>query len=342
MNSTKSKLIDMPKCELHVHAEAIVSAETYFLLNQKYKAITDIATVEDFKNLFDIKSLKDMIDNFYLLQSLFRAEEDYVYLIKDVADYCEANNIIYMEMHFSPTMIRKNGYIPFDRVLEIVLEGLANLRKEGGPSVEIIVDISRSFHVDNAMENLDFVLNHNRKIAHKIIGIGFGGQEQGNSCLPYFKLFEKARANGLNVVIHAGEEVGPEYIWEALECKAQRIGHGTSAFKDPKLIAELRSRQIPLEICPTSNIITGKIVARYEDHPLATYHREGLAICINTDDPVLFNTTLNREFSLVHSKTSLSEEDLLAINRKAFTFAFSPEKERFLSMVDAWSKFPVT
>ncbi len=325
----------MPKCELHIHAEAVVSADTYFALNKKYKVFDGIDRPEDFAKFFKINSLKDMIKNFYLLQSLFRSLDDYLHFIKDVGDYCANNHIVHIELHFAPSMVKKNGYVPVQAVYETILDEFSRLKDSGGASVELIVDLSRSFGVENAEENLRSVLRHNAGHARKILGVGLGGQELGNPCLPYKRLFEEARAEGLRTVIHAGEEVGPESVWEALECGAQRIGHATSAYLDERLVDALRERQTPLEICPTSNIATGKIVSRYEDHPISRYYAKGLNLTLNTDDPVLFNTTLDEEYGLMGARCGFGAEDLARLCRNSFLCSFSAEKERLLAAFDA-------
>jgi cAMP deaminase len=336
MSPLIEKIPELPKCELHIHAEAVVSAETYFILNKKYGAIQGIEASGDFHRFFAIKSLKDMISSFYLLQSLFRSLDDYRHMAKDVGDYCRANDIVYAELHFAPSMVKRNGYVAVEDVYGVLLGEFRGMKDSGGPAVELIVDLSRSFGLDNAAENLTAAERHNAKGGTRIIGVGLGGQERGNSCLPYKRLFQRAQDSGLHVVIHAGEETGPESIWEALECGAQRIGHATSACLDRRLLEALRERRIPIEVCLTSNVITGKIVSSYADHPLGSFLKEGLSLVLNTDDPVLFDTSLNAEYGLALSECGIGESDLLRLCRNAFLCSFSPEKERLVGSLDSY------
>jgi len=322
------------KTEIHIHAEMTVRPETYLALNKKYEQDSSMNTVEDFAQYLKISSLSEMITHFLHLQTYFRDSEDFRLMARDVLYYAQHNNIFYMEVFFSPSMALKNG-VPFDDMLLALEEEFHLIEKETGLRVMLIIDVSRSFGPDNAMANLDFLLNYNKQVTkhHRCIGIGLGGAEEGNPAHLYKKVFKKARSKKLKVVSHAGEEVDSSSIWEAVkDLKSQRIGHGTSAVKDPKLMKYLQKKQIPLEICPTSNIITGKYVKTMEAHPLKKFLKEGLMVTINTDDPVLFNIQLNEEyFNVYHSlKFSLNDLAKLLENNLMATFLTTREKNALL------------
>ena len=156
----------------------------------------------------------------------------------------------------------------------------------------------RTFGPDNAAENYAIVKDYLKARGDKsrIIAIGLGGQESGNPARAYKKVFRQAREDGLHVVAHAGEEVGPESIWEAIrDLKAERLGHCTSAPEDPKLMKYLADKKIPIEVNATSNIVTGKYYKNWADHPVGDFYRKGLNVTMNTDDPVLFDIELNEE-----------------------------------------------
>jgi adenosine deaminase len=246
-----------------------------------------------------------------------------------------------METFIAPSMVLKQGQIDFSGIIDPLVAGFAAVAKSGGPDIRLIVDVSRSFGPDNAMANLDHVLAYlRRKPTDRIIGIGLGGAEIGNPCRDYAAVFAKARAAGLHTVAHAGEEVGPESIIEAIDIlKVERIGHGTSAIQSPELMETLKKRAIPLEICPASNVITGKYVRRYEDHPILDFFRKGLVVTLNTDDPVLFSVDLVDEYRLVSERLPFSRSEMLQIARNGIIASFmgAEAKKAALARLEAFA-----
>jgi adenosine deaminase len=326
-----SDFIDsLPKTEIHIHAEATVSFDSYFRLNEKYKADSSLKSPADFRKLLEMDSLGVMLKNFMYLQSLFRASEDFQCIVADVEAYAYRNNIQYLEIFVAPSMVLKQGDIDFDGIMDPLVEGFAGLAERGGPDVRILVDVSRSFGRDNAARNLGHLLAYkSRSPNDRIIGIGLGGQEIGNPSAAYKDVFAAAREAGLHTVAHAGEEVGPESIKDAvLQLGAERIGHGTSAIQDPWLMDLLKERSIPLEICPTSNIVTGKYVRRYDEHPIKDFLSRGLVATLNTDDPVLFDIELTEEYRRASERIGIDEEGILTLLRNGVKASFLDEKSK--------------
>jgi adenosine deaminase len=245
-----------------------------------------------------------------------------------VEAYARRNNIGYMELFVAPSMVIKAGGVDFNGIMDPLVEGFSGLVARGGPDVRLLVDVSRSFGPDNAARNLSYLLGYlSRRPNDRIIGIGLGGQEIGNPCIAYRDVFAAAREAGLHRVAHAGEEVGPESIRDAVvELGAERIGHGTSAIQDPSLMDLLKERSVALEICPTSNVVTGKYVRRYEDHPIKEFLKRGMLATLNTDDPVLFDIELNEEYIRGSDKIGLGEAGTLALLRNGIRATFMDEK----------------
>jgi len=323
-------IASLPKTEIHIHAEATVSFESYFRLNEKYAADSSLKSPVDFRKLLEMDSLGVMLKNFFYLQSLFRASEDFEYVVADVEAYARRNNIDYIELFVAPSMVLKQGGVDFSGILDPLVEGFAALAKRGGPDVKLLIDVSRSFGPENAMRNLGHLLAYiSRRPSDRVLGIGLGGQEIGNPCQLYKGVFTAAHEAGLHTVAHAGEEVGPESIREAvLDLGAERIGHGTSALQDPSLMALLKERSIPLESCPTSNVITGKYIHSYEEHPIKDFIRQGLVATLNTDDPVLFDVELNEEYLRAANKIGLGEEGVIALLRNGIRSTFLDGKKK--------------
>jgi len=334
--SVSDFIASLPKTEIHIHTEATVSFDSYFRLNSKYKADPSLKSPSDFRKLLKMDSLGVMLKNFFYLQALFRASEDFRYIVDDVEAYAHRNNIRYLEVFVAPSMVLKAGGIDFDGIMDPLVEGFTKLVKRGGPDVRILIDVSRSFGRDNAARNLNHLLGYlSRRPTDRVIGIGLGGQEIGNPCLAYKDVFAAAREAGLHTVAHAGEEVGPESIRDAvLELGAERIGHGTSAIQDNSLMDLLKERAIPLEVCPTSNVVTGKYVRRYEDHPIKDFLARGLVATLNTDDPVLFDVELNDEYSRCAEHLPLGETGIVQLLRNGVRASFMDEKRKALALAE--------
>jgi adenosine deaminase len=320
----------LPKTEIHIHAEATVSFDSYFRLNKKYGADPTLASPLDFRKLLAMDSLAAMIKNFFYLQSLFRSSEDFQLVVSDVEAYARRNGIEYMELFVAPSMILKQGGIDFVGIMDPLVEGFSSLASRGGPDVKLIVDVSRTFGSENAARNLSHVLGYvARRPNDRMLGIGLGGQESGNPCIDYKGVFAEAKAAGLRVVAHAGEETGPESIRDAvLELGAERIGHGTSAIKDPALMDLLAERGIPLEICPTSNVITGKYVRSYAEHPIKSFLERGIAATLNTDDPVLFDIELVEEYRRASEEIGIGRPGIVALLRNGVRATFMDDKRK--------------
>ncbi|MFP4376975.1 MAG: adenosine deaminase [Spirochaetales bacterium] len=332
MGDLKKFIASIPKTEIHLHIEMCVSATSYETLMDKYDIPHDEKTtaLTDFSK---IASLQSMIESFYFVQSFFREPEDFQLVVDDVIAYAKRNNIAYIEAFASPSMVLNRGLISFDQMFTTLVKGFDKAYKKEKIDVRLIVDVSRSFGPKNAMKNLDHTLAFLKKTeTDRVLGIGLGGQEIGHPCADYEAVFAKARKAGLHVVAHAGEEVGPESVWEALEVlKAERVGHGISSIQDPKLMDRLKKDKTPLEICPTSNVYTKKYVERYSDHPIRKFFEAGLFVTVNTDDPILFSIELNQEMHKLASEIGFSRDELLAIVKNGIDATFlSTSKKKTL------------
>ncbi|MEM9424923.1 MAG: adenosine deaminase, partial [Spirochaetota bacterium] len=162
-----------------------------------------------------------------------------------------------------------------------------------------------------------------------IIGIGLGGAEQSGPAREYQEVFTKARENQLHCVAHAGEDMGPDSIWESLKLlHVERIGHGTSAMEDPALRREIKESQIPLEICVTSNTFTRRFISAAKDHPIRLFYDEGLPLTLNSDDPTLFHSELNNEYKILVRDCGFSAADILQIMENNVMMSFMAEEQK--------------
>ena len=320
----KKLLTDIPKAEIHLHLEGLASVDTIWaLMNENKVSVEGINSREELQKRFQVKSLDEFISLFInVIQNCFKKDSDFDFLIRDARDYLKRNNIVYAEIFFAPTKFLLNGF-HFDNMIRILDEGAERLKLEDGLNVNFIIDVSRSYGIENAKKNFELTLTHR---AEHIIGIGLGGAESQGPARLFKDIFQKARKNGLRVVAHAGEDIGPESIWEALEeLGSERIGHGISAITDEGLMNYLMQTRTPLEICPTSNLFTRKFVKTLKEHPIKDFYDRGICVTVNTDDPTLFNIELIQEYMNLLNNGIFKPSELLSIVKNT-VFATFQEK----------------
>lgn len=315
-------LRDIPKTEIHLHLEACVNKQTLKYLYQKNNIpVTD----KDFEDKYNFKDLNGFIQVFFFVQGSVKEPSDLGYFIDSLAEYMKSNNIVYVEAFFAPSKFIQNG-LDFDEMVEVMVNRIRQIETKDGLVIRLLVDVSRSFGPQNAMNNLKRVMG----VKHKeIIGIGLGGAELMGPAKDYAEVFKVARESGLRTVAHSGEDDGPWAIWDAVNlCKAERIGHGTSAIQDPELVRYLKEQKIPIEICVTSNVFTGKYVRKEQNHPVRYYYDQGLPLCINTDDPEIFDVNLTYEYFKLYRFLDFSIQELIDLVRQGVFSTFHPNKEK--------------
>jgi len=318
-----SLLKTVPKAEIHVHSEAVISRNT---VKKLYKECNGKdMTADDVKKLFSYSNLPGFISSFLKIQSLFTQTSDFELVFADFAHYLEENNIVYCETFFSPTSFLKKGF-SFSDMMKTVSRSIEKIKSESNRTVKVLIDVSRTFGEANAQHNLDLILAEKNK---DIIGIGLGGDEAKGPAKGFVHVFKNARDAGLHVVAHAGEDVDSSSIKDAITLLgAERIGHGITAVNDEPLIAELARTKLPLEICPTSNTFTKKIVSRMEDHPVRELYDKGVFITINTDDPTFFGASLIDEYWNLYSKLHFTLDEIKQIILNGFTASFISDNQK--------------
>jgi len=322
----------LPKAEIHLHVEALVSPESLQKLNEKHQFYPECTTTEALKTKLGLKKIRDlneMIDQFLKIQSFFRVEEDFALITSSIPQYMNDNQLNYMEVHFAPSSFIRNG-LNFDGMISNLEAGMNAICKEMNVDIRIIIDLSRTFGVDNAMNNLTNVKNY--LASHKnsrIIAVGLGGAEKSGTPQEYSPVFKQAKEWGIPSVAHGGEDSGPEQLWDTLKyLDPLRIGHGTCAFLEDDLMEELKKRAVPMEICPTSNVITGRFMKKLSEHPIRKFYDYGLSVTLNTDDPMIFGIQLNDEYCNLYSDLHFTHLEIVEILKNTYRSSFMPEKEK--------------
>jgi cAMP deaminase len=337
----------VPKTEIHIHIEAVSPAETYMVLNQRHGIDRALDTIESIRDLLQISSLDDMIKNFIFLQTFVRTEEDYSLMVEDICKYAKANNVWYCEAHFSISLPKQRG-LDVRKILRLMEAQLEDYYEQSGIDIRLIVDVSRTFGFENAAENLSIAVELiSESRSGRIIAVGLGGMEKEGDIDLYQPVFSEAATQGIRCVAHAGEVASARNINDAIvKLGAERIGHGVSAAFDDEIRDLLVQQQVPIEVCISSNIQTGKYFSEYENHPVRQFFTEGLNISINSDDPFLFDTTITDEYKILYEKLGFSIPEIMSILSKSIDSCFVPKetkhalRNRLLTFYARWAGSP--
>ena len=321
----------VPKAELHIHIEAVVSKDTIKKLYLKKNGV-EFSDAE-IKKLFSYSDLNGFIAAFLKVQDLFTTVSDFDLIFDDLKNYLVRNGVVHCEAFFAPSAFIKKGF-DYAEMTKNFEKNLKKIKDETGITVWLLGDVSRTFGLENAENNYKMFKEHPFE---GFIGIGLGGAEQKGPCKDFGPVFKKALADKYHAVAHAGEDVGPESIWDALRiCHAERIGHGISSVQDPELVKYARDNKIPIEVCPTSNVFTKKYVKKMEEHPVREMFEKGIPVTIATDDPIFFGAELIDEYWNLYSKLHFSKKDLKQIILNSFedSFLSDDEKSRMKNLVE--------
>lgn len=313
----------VPKAEIHLHIEAVPTIDSIKTLYKKANG-TEISE-KQINDLFTYDDLNGFIQAFLQVQALYQSVEDFDYIFDDLATYLLENNIVYTEAFFAPTSFLKRGF-SYPDMVRVFNKKIEEIKEKYGITVRLIMDVSRTFGCENAMNNLNLL---EANPSPYIIGIGLGGAESKGPAKEYVPVYDKAIKDGLKVVAHAGEDVGPESIWDAIDLlHVSRIGHGISAIQDEKLMDELKDRNIIMEICPSSNVFTKKYVSSIAEHPIRPFFDRGLFVTVNTDDPVFFKVNLIQEYWNLHEQAGFTLEQIKQLIKNSFNALFCSDQEK--------------
>jgi len=296
---------EIPKAEIHLHLEDFLTGE---------------AASEE-----KIESLTKFVCVFREVQDSLRSVEDLEVAFRNLTRYMNQNGVVYAEVFFSPGRYLRGGWM-YENLVKFMECQLRSIRKTHNLVIKLLVDVSRSHGIEKSRAILLDIIEHPSK---DVIGIGLGGDEEIGAAADYVDLFNMAREHNLRTVAHAGESANAQSIMDAVVLlKAERIGHGTSAMHCDKTIELLVSKQIPLEVQPTSNIITGKYVKSLDEHPIKKFYERGVFVTLNTDDPNLFNVSLVEEYWNIYNTLGFLYEDLYKIIVNGFLASFMPEAKK--------------
>ncbi|HEX5082484.1 MAG TPA: adenosine deaminase [Blastocatellia bacterium] len=317
----------MPKVELHVHLEGSIQPETLLQLAERNNVTLPATTVDGLRQWYTFTDFRHFVEIYLTISSCIRSPEDIEFIAREFLRGQAAQHILHSEATFTPfTHYSSNNRIPFEDQIAALSRARDWAAQELKISVGWVLDIVRNVRpIEHGLTVADWAISG---MDRGVVALGMGGIEAGNPPELFKDAFERARTAGLPAVPHAGETAGAESIWGALKAlKAQRVGHGVRCLEDPKLVAELRDRQIPLEVCPTSNVCLG-VAPSLAKHPLPRLLDEGLFVTINSDDPPMFNTTLTDEYLRAAQILGRGAETMEQLSINAVRASLLPEASR--------------
>jgi adenosine deaminase/aminodeoxyfutalosine deaminase len=325
----------LPKAELHLHLEGTVTPETLVELSRRHDGAP--LSLEEARALYDYTDFTGFLLAFKAVTERLRTPEDYELITYRMLERLARQGIVHAEVYVSVGVIYYWGRSEVEPLFAGMESGRRRAEADFGVSGYWIFDAVRQFGTEAAARVFRKAAEM-RRDHPSIIGIGIGGDERHTGAAPFRELYAEARDAGLHLTAHAGESVGPEGIWGALNIGAERIGHGLTAIHDSELMTILVERQVPIEVCVSSNVRTGCCI-RLADHPVRRYFESGLMITLNSDDPAMFLSDLEDEYRLAQNEFGFSEEHLRELGANSVEASFLPAERKvaLLSQIEKTS-----
>jgi aminodeoxyfutalosine deaminase len=322
-------ITSLPKAELHLHLEGSIDPATLVELRKRHGKP---GTLPEAQELYRYADFTGFLMAFKTVTEDLQTAADYELITYRLMAKLKAEYVLHAEVYVSVGVClwRKQD---FATIFEGLERGRIRGERDFGISLLWIFDAVRQFGAEKAQPVAELAARYR---SPSVVGFGIGGDERQGAPEAFRDVYAYAADQGLRLTAHAGENAGPGSIWGALNIRAERIGHGLSAAQDPELVEELSTRQVPVEICLTSNLRTG-VCASLAEHPLRNYFDRGVMVTLNTDDPAMFGTSLNREYQLAQLNFGFTDEHLRELARNSFEASFLPAEKKlgFLDLFDS-------
>ncbi len=323
----------MPKAELHIHVEGSLEPELMFKLAARHGVALPYANVEALRAAYDFADLQSFLDLYYAGAAVLRGEADFFDLALAYLERAAADNVVHAEIFFDPQTHTERG-VPIEAVILGLAHACRRAHAEWGLSATLILCFLRHLSEDDALDTLQAALPW----SEHFIGVGLDSSECGHPPEKFARAFERARALGLHVVAHAGEEGPPAYIESALDVlEVERIDHGVRTLESPALAARLARDRVPLTVCPLSNVKL-RVFPTLAEHNLPALLAAGLVATLNSDDPAYFGGYLNDNFVQTFAALpGLGAREGYTLARNSFeaSFASAADKAHWIAALDA-------
>ena len=323
----------LPKAELHVHIEGTFEPELMFEIAKRNHIAIPYENVEAVRQAYDFHNLQSFLDIYYAGAGVLLHEADFYDLTRAYLERCLEDNVVHTEIFFDPQTHTARG-VAFETVINGIVRACRDAGQQWGISTRLIMCFLRHLSEESAFETLNQALPYKEHI----IGVGLDSSELGHPPSKFERVFAQARAEGLLTVAHAGEEGPPEYVYEALDLlHVRRIDHGVRAEEDEVLMARLIKEQMPLTVCPLSNLKL-KVFLEMAKHNLRRMLQRGVLVTVNSDDPAYFGGYMNRNFEALAEVLDLSAEEIKTLCANSFRASFlsEAEKEEWIRKIESF------
>ncbi len=334
MNNIEKLIREIPKAELHLHIEGTLEPELMFKLAERNKIKLPFANEQEIRNAYEFNNLQAFLDIYYQGADVLRTEQDFYDLTWAYLLRAKKDNVCHTEIFFDPQTHTMRG-IAFSTVINGIHHALEDAQKKLGISSKLILCFLRHLSEEEAFITLKEAL----PFKQWIVAVGLDSGEKGNPPEKFQRVFEAARQEGFLAVAHAGEEGPAEYIWQALNLlDAKRIDHGVRCTEDAALVALLKEKQIPLTVCPLSNIKL-RVFENLEHHNIKTLLEQGLCVLINSDDPAYFGGYIVDNFIACYQTFKLTKDDIVQLAKNSIVASFlnDAEKANYLNLINSHS-----
>lgn len=338
-HSLFNKVANAPKAELHMHIEGSLEPELIFQLAERNHVKLAYPSIEALKKAYAFTDLQSFLDIYYAGASVLLHEQDFYDMTMDYVNKALADHITHTEIFFDPQTHTSRG-IAIDVVINGIEAALYDAEKKGLSS-RMILCFLRHLPEADALATFEAALPFFEKYPHRLVGVGLDSSEVGFPPSNFKQVFAKAKALGLKLVAHAGEEGPPAYIIDALDnLHVDRIDHGIRSIQDSPLMERLAKEKMPLTVCPLSNVRL-KTVSDIDAHPLPELLKAGLVVTVNSDDPAYFGGYVNANYEAILSTGNISEEDAHQLLLNSFTASFLSEEdkqEQIVALNNYWNE----
>jgi adenosine deaminase len=327
--------VGLPKAELHVHIEGTLEPELAFRLAQKHAVTLPYKNVAELRRAYDFSNLQSFLDIYYAGAAVLQDSDDFYQLTLDYLERAHADGVVHTEIFFDPQTHTARG-VTFETMLDGINRALAEGFRCWGMTHRLILCFLRHVSAAQAMQSLEQALPFKQCLA----AVGLDSSEAGHPPNAFTAVFERARAEGLRAVAHAGEEGPPAYIIEALDLlHVDRIDHGVRCEEDPELVRRLARERVPLTVCPLSNLKL-RVVKRLQDHNLKRLLDQGVCVTVNSDDPAYFGGYIAENYLAAQEALGLTNGELATLAKNSFEAAFLPaaDKAAWIGKVDRYMR----
>ena len=323
----------IPKAELHLHIEGTFEPELMFKIAYRNNIPINYNSIDELKKAYNFNNLQEFLDMYYAGAKVLIHIQDYYDLTWAYLTKVHEQNLIHTEIFFDPQTHTDRG-VSFNTVIQGIHSALEDGKEKLGISSKLIMCFLRHLDEAAAFETLNQAMPYKNWIA----GVGLDSSEMGHPPSKFERVFSKAREEGFITVAHAGEDGPAEYVWEAINLlKVSRIDHGNQSLDDDQLIKHIAEKQIPLTVCPLSNLEL-KVVNDLKDHPLMKLMEAGIMVTINSDDPAYFGGYVNENYTCIASALNLSKKQITELAKNSIKSSFLPtgDKEKIIMQIEEY------